>query len=65
MTKKLMMKYPGEFMLSMSNIIKKYNFLNILFKEPIYYLNYLYLKIRIKGGKYKKMILTWQIFSNN
>ncbi len=57
-TDRLMMKYPGEFMLSMSNLIKKYKFINILLKEPIYFLNYLYLKIRIKGGKYKKMIST-------
>jgi hypothetical protein len=56
LTKSLMMKYPGEFMLSMSNMIKKYNIINTLLKEPIYFLNYLYLKIRIKGGKYKKMI---------
>ena len=58
LTNQLMIKYPGEFMLSMSNILKKYNLVNILLREPIFSLNYLYLKIKIKAGEYKRKTLT-------
>jgi len=51
--KNLMMKYPGEFMQSISNKINRYGFQSLLLPDRKLLLNYLYLKARINLGKLK------------
>lgn len=55
--KKLMMKYPGEFMKSLNNGIKKHGLAKTFFREKALTINYLYLLFRINLGKIKKFNL--------
>ncbi len=54
--KNLMIKYPDEFIDSISNLIRYKGILNILLNEPKLFINYYYLVIREKLGKLKKDI---------
>ena len=56
LTKKLMIKYPDEFMGSISNIIMRYGYVVSFFREPIYFLNYLYLSLRVFLGLIRRSI---------
>ena len=51
--KKLMTKYPDEFLESMKNLIEKKGTLLALMKETRLVLNYIYLKTKITFGKLK------------
>ena len=55
--RKLMMKYPGEFMKSLNNGIKKHGLTKTFFREKALTINYLYLLLRINLGKIKKFNL--------
>ena len=50
----LMIKYPDEFMNSISNLIKDKGILYVLMNEPRLFFNYYYLELRKKLGKLKK-----------
>lgn len=54
-TKNLMIKYPGEFMMSFNNLIKKYGLLSSIIKESVLTINYLYLRFKILFGKFIPM----------
>lgn len=51
--KKLMTKYPDEFLESIKNLIKENGLLPALIKETTLVLNYIYLKTKITLGKFK------------
>ena len=50
-----MMKYPTEFMQSISNKIDKYGFKSFFLLDKKLLLNYLYLRTRINLGKLKNL----------
>ena len=51
LTKSLYIKYPDEFLDSISNLIKKYGFVISFFKHPVFVLYFLYLNTRKISGK--------------
>tara|TARA_S200000501_G_C20857366_1_gene758262 strand:+ start:881 stop:1753 length:873 start_codon:yes stop_codon:yes gene_type:complete len=55
--KKLMIKYPEEFITSIKNSIDKHDFYNYFLKEPLLTANYIYLKTRRLLGKLKITLL--------
>ena len=54
---KTMMKYPDEFIDSISNIKEKYGFIRLVLTRPVLTFNYLYLLLRRLLGKIKSAIL--------
>ena len=54
---KTMMKYPDEFIDSISNIKEKYGFIRLVLTRPVLTFNYLYLLLRRLLGKLKSAIL--------
>ena len=54
---KIMMKYPDEFIDSISNIKEKDGLLMLVLRRPVLTFNYLYLLLRRLLGKLKSAIL--------